>query len=249
MFNEDLLVDSVVDVDKELTHYMINVLRLRNGAHVILFNNSNKDFVCQLSIVTNKVQITVLSSVDVADKESPLQLYLAMSIVRSDRFDWVIQKSTELGVAGIYPITSKYTQVKTNAEQLEKRLNHWNKIAISSCEQCGRAKLPQIFPPMPLTQLLMDQKESNILALCTENNQKEQVINPITSLRENESIDAKDRIICLVGPEGGWQNEELEFFEQRQLLQLSLGSRILRSETAAISAVVLMQSFFGDLGN
>ena len=159
---QDLTVGQSIEVDKELSHYMINVLRLRNDSYIILFNNSHNEFICQLHVDKKNIHITVLQSSDATYKESPLQLYLAMSIIRSDRFDWTIQKATELGIGGIYPITSKYTQVKMNAEQLEKRLSHWNKVAISACEQCGRVKLPQIFPPMPLRQFVMAQKECSI---------------------------------------------------------------------------------------
>jgi 16S rRNA (uracil1498-N3)-methyltransferase len=242
----ELSVDQQIEASEELTHYMSNVLRLRCGSYVVVFNNTDNEFICKLRIEEKqRIIIDIVKSVE-AKRESSLQLYLAMSLIRSDRFDFAIQKATELGIQGICPIISKFTQIKMNLEQQEKRLKHWQGVATSACEQSGRTKVPVIAPPCSLTQLLVSEKDSQLLFLHP-NEDDTSSAESITSLLQNNAAFNQQKIICLIGPEGGWQEEEIELFEQRKIPKLSLGNRVLRSETAAIVVTSLMQLNYGDL--
>lgn len=246
--NEALAVSQRVSVDKKLSHYMLNVLRLKSGSPVIVFNGSENEFMAELIIQKkNKVALWLHQQRYAKHKESTLPLYLALSLVRTERFDWAIQKATELGVHGIYPIRSKFTQVRLANEKIAKRLEHWKAVSIAACEQSGRVCLPKISSVYSLENFLQAYNEHCIIAFSPIDSDQIPPPKGLMAWLASQRHVKMRKVICLIGPEGGWADEEVILFQHYGIVQLSLGQRILRSETAAMTSLSIVQSCLGDL--
>jgi 16S rRNA (uracil1498-N3)-methyltransferase len=161
------------------------------------------------------------------DRESPLHVTLAQGISRGERMDIVVQKATELGVKRIVPVTAERTVVRLNAAQAANRLRHWRAIAIAACEQCGRNKLPEITPPMTLQEFVVSGHPEGLRLILSPNGG-----------RKARDLPASSAATLLIGPEGGLSDAEHA---------ASLGPRILRTETAALAALAVIQQQLGDL--
>ncbi len=150
----------------------------------------------------------------------------------------MVQKSTELGVASISPLFSERTEVKLKGERLHKKLGHWRQVAISACEQCGRNRLPQVNEPVNISQWLDSELPETRFVLHHRNDQ-----------RLGSEGDKPEHLALLIGPEGGLSPAEIEQAESRQFAALSLGPRILRTETAPLAALAILQAYWGDMSD
>lgn len=219
-----------------------DVLRLRPGDEVYVFDGEGKEFRCALREYNrDSAALDVVEEVEPAHPESPLDLTLAISLLKHDKFDLVIQKSTELGVTRILPIESQRADVKLrDAEDERKRLIRWQRIALEAAKQSGRARVPEISAPLTF-ESLVEQAATN------------ETIGLMFSERDGDSLSptVKDlharRVVAVVGPEGGWLDEEIELARENGWLIVTLGGRTLRAETAAIAVIALLQHRFGDL--
>lgn len=217
--------------------HVSRVLRMQVGQEVLLFDGSGAQFPAILSEVTKKS-----ACVDVQQRlehniESPLNLHLGQVISRGDKMEFTIQKSVELGVNTITPLISERCGVKLDAKRFEKKLSQWQKIAISACEQCGRNIIPQIRPIMTLEQWC--QEPSAALKLN---------LHPRAEYSINTLPEKSQHIRLLIGPEGGLSAEEITMTRDHQFAETLLGPRVLRTETAALTAITALQVRFGDLG-
>lgn len=248
--DQALSVSQCVEADKKLTHYILHVLRLDHKCQVILFNNSASEFIAQVVVDRKRKQVVLRVEDEVRPKhrESFLPLYLGLSVIRSERFDWAIQKVTELGVHGIYPLIAQRTQVRFESQRLANRMAHWRGVSVAACEQSGRTKVPTIFNALSLAELLEAQQHQSLMALCLpqQGHQSSSADNRMRSLSRRQ-YGADEKMICLIGPEGGWSDVEMGLFERDKVVLFSLGQRVLRSETAAVVATALIQSGIGDL--
>jgi 16S rRNA (uracil1498-N3)-methyltransferase len=166
-----------------------------------------------------------------------LNLWLAQGISRGEKMDYTIQKAVELGVTKIIPLITERCNVRLDEERSQKRLQHWEKIIISATEQCGRNQIPEILPPQSLTHWLKNRVADYFF-----------VLSPTATQKLSEmSIPKTARIALLIGPEGGLSDQEIDYLTQQQFIPISLGPRILRTETAAIAAITAFQCYFGDL--
>jgi len=235
---DDILPDQELRLDIEQARYIGRVLRLHVGDHLTVFNGTNGEFSANvLSISKNSAIVQVDAHIETAT-ESSLKVHLVQGVSRGERMDFVVQKATELGVKRISPVLTEHGVVKLDARRTAKRRDHWQKVAESACEQSGRIRPPLIDEPVSLNSWFgAKTREADI----------DLILQPhaATSLT---SITAPNTKVCLlIGPEGGFSDSEYEDAAIARFKAVSLGPRILRTETAAIAALTVAQSLWGDL--
>ena len=240
LFVSDALSNrSELELSGDAARYLGKVLRARVGDALTVFNGGGAEHAAHIvQIRKSSVVLTIAEAID-THTESPLKIHLVQGISRSDRMDLVVQKATELGVKRITPVICEYGVVKLNDERAEKRRQHWLKIATSACEQSGRTRLPLIDSPLPLKSW-MGNKPDRV--------DVEVILKPGAATRL-VAVAAPDTKVCvLVGPEGGFSDVEYGDAAACGFAAVSFGPRVLRTETAAIAALSVMQALWGDLG-
>jgi 16S rRNA (uracil1498-N3)-methyltransferase len=232
----ELIPGTVVELPPDTAAHLVKVLRARSGDDLVLFNGSGREFAGSIEGVGgSRVAAQVGQGLEV-DRESPLAITLVQSVPRGDRMDFIVQKATELGVARIVPVLSQRSVVHLDRKQADSKVAHWRAVAVSACEQCGRNRVPQVDPPQQLLKYLGELQPGPVrLVLEPELSAG----NPALNLEESAEI--------AIGPEGGFAPDELEAFRVAKFSPVTLGPRILRTETAAIAAVVWLQARFGDM--
>lgn len=232
-------------LEERAAHYLGQVLRMRVGRELILFNGDGDQYTAQLSAVDKKhVRCQVAQRQSGTCPPSPLDITLAIGISKGDRMDWVIQKATELGVNTLVPLYTERVDVKLPPQREEKKHRHWQQIMISACEQSGRCDLVDITPPSTLSEWLDRDR------LSTEDAVK-LVLHPgatSQALAEGEGENTTPtRVILLVGPEGGLEDNEVARCQTRGFDCLLLGPRVMRTETAPVAALSILQHRWGDM--
>ncbi|MFM8518412.1 MAG: 16S rRNA (uracil(1498)-N(3))-methyltransferase [Nevskiaceae bacterium] len=233
----------LVELPSEVARHVRQVLRLREGAEVVLFDGRGGEFVAQLQAAG---RTSVRARVDqhrAIERESPLGITLLQGIARGERMDFVVQKATELGVQRIVPVMMARCVVQLGAERADRRREHWLAVAASACEQCGRNRLPLISEPMTLATACDASTESLRWLLDPEGE---------VTLREalaaaTVAASPVRNITLLVGPEGGLEPQEQQLAIQPGFRGLRFGPRILRTETAALAVIAALQCLAGDL--
>ena len=214
------------------------VLRLRAGDPVTLFNGDGHDYPGRvLALRGSRVEVEVLGR-DPARPESPLALTLAQGIARGERMDLVMQKATELGVARIVPVQTSRSVVRIERDAAARKLGHWRGIVVAACEQCGRARLPAVDSPTMLAAWLARPAEAGLRRLQLDPAGREALA---------AAAAGATAIELLVGPEGGLDDAERDDAAAAGYLPCTLGPRVLRSETAALAAIAVLQAAAGDL--
>ncbi|MGX2957374.1 16S rRNA (uracil(1498)-N(3))-methyltransferase [Ursidibacter arcticus] len=224
-------------LSEDATNHVGRVLRMNEGAELVLFDGSNYTFSAQISQISKKqIEVEILSH-QLDNRESNLPIHLGQVISRGDRMEFTIQKSVELGVTTITPLWSERCGVKLEGERQDKKLQQWQKIAISACEQCGRNVIPEIRPIMKLTDWCKEQDDMLKLNLHPRAKYT------IKSLPNVPSAGVR----LLIGSEGGLSPEEIAMTEQQGFTEVLLGKRILRTETASLATITALQILYGDL--
>jgi 16S rRNA (uracil1498-N3)-methyltransferase len=224
-------------LDGERAHYLSRVMRVRRGDELVVFDGCGGEFRCSVSDITKQRVRLVPGQYSTPETESGLEIRLVQGISRGDRMDAVVQKATELGVHRISPVSTEFSVVRLDARRSEKKTEHWQRIAQSACEQCGRNTVPQIDEPAELLSVLGNDCGGTRLVLLPGSRQA------LADLAAPEGT-----LTLLIGPEGGFSDQEEQLALARGFLPRSLGPRILRTETAAIAALAILQSHFGDIG-
>lgn len=226
----------IIPLSAAASQHVGRVLRMNVGDIITLFNGNNFEY--QSKIVTiNKREISVIIETSMyLSRESNLTINLAQGISKGDKMDFVIQKAIELGVTNIIPILSERCVVNLSAERLSKKHKQWQDQTISACEQCGRNFIPTIYEPI---------KFNNFLETCNSSNKF--VLSPIAEKSWHDYKDIDTEVTILIGPEGGLSHQELKLSEKFNFNPVNLGPRILRTETAAITTVSIIQTLFGDI--
>ncbi len=225
-------------LEGDRARYLGRVLRLAVGDEISVFNGEGGEWSATLSAMTKSTATLQLGEGYEAGSESPLKIHLVQGISRGERMDFVVQKATELGVKRITPVLTDCGVVKLDAARAEKRRAHWQSVAASACEQSGRTRLPLIDAPVSIKDWFGD-KPAQVDA--------ELILTPgaTTSLA---AVAAPETKVCvLIGPEGGFSRTECEDAALAGFTAVSLGPRVLRTETAAVAALTVMQSQWGDL--
>jgi 16S rRNA (uracil1498-N3)-methyltransferase len=232
-----LIQGSTVTLPPDTASHLAKVLRARSGDELILFNGDGHESSGSIEAVRGSRVSASVGERSPVDRESPLAITLIQCVPRGDRMDFIVQKATELGVARLVPVLSQRSVVRIDKAQAQSKATHWRAVAVSACEQCGRNRLPAIEPAQPLLDYLGKP------ALCTAR----LVFEPQAAAHPQTANLSGPVVEIAVGPEGGFTSDELEAFRLAGFRQTPLGPRILRSETAAIAALVWLQGRFGDL--
>jgi 16S rRNA (uracil1498-N3)-methyltransferase len=229
-----------VNLETDEARHLREVLRLKAGDEVYVFDGAGKEFHCEVESSRRDTAIlNVLNEVEPTRPESPLKLTLAVALLKSDKFDLVVQKATELGVFRLVPVMTKLADIKLKDESdAEKRLTRWRRIALEAAKQSGRALVPEIAMPVSFADVIGTEPDRVARVLFSE--------------RGGESLDSLKavqnfQLIALVGSEGGWTDGELAAARTAEWKVITLGGRTLRAETAAIAVAALLQHLFGDL--
>jgi 16S rRNA (uracil1498-N3)-methyltransferase len=212
------------------------VLRLEAGDAITLFNGDGHDYPSRITGFGRGTVEVAVEGRSAARPESPLAVTLVQGIARGERMDLMVQKATELGVAAIRPVATSRSVVRLDRDTGERKLSHWRGIAVAACEQCGRARIPSIGAPVPLAESLQAPAAGLRLLLA-----------PDASVSLTDAARGQAAVEVLVGPEGGLEDGELAAALAAGYRACRLGPRVLRSETAAIAALAVLQAVAGDL--
>lgn len=225
-----------LELSPEAGQHVAVVLRMQPGERLTLFCGDNREFDAIIETVKKKQVVVRLGTVTEKSRESALIIHLAQAISKGDRMELVMQKSVELGVANITPLITERCVVKLDKERLEKKLHQWQSIVIAACEQSGRNKIPVVHPPVHLEGFVKTAQAQQKFILHPEGNAswRDYAIGPCD-------------IELIIGPEGGLSHNEIAMASQHGFSPLSLGPRVLRTETAAITALSVLQAVGGDL--
>lgn len=230
-------VSQTIFLDPASSHHIARVLRAKIGDELILFNNGDEEYLSIIERIDKKnVQVKIVSK-RIVTTESTLQLHLAQGIAKGEKMDWIIQKAVELGVTTVTPIITEHCNVRLDSERSEKRLQHWQGVAIHACEQSGRTRVPKINEPVLYSKWLTTIAADYLFVLSPDANEKL----TIEKLNKNSSM------VLLTGPEGGLSESEINAAREHKFVALNLGPRILRTETASVAALAILQYFYGDL--
>jgi len=216
--------------------HVTRVLRLRVGAALILFNGSGGEYEASIDKAHGGELTVAVGAHHALERESPLALTLVQGISRGERMDLVVQKATELGVARLVPVITERSVVKLDAHQADRKLLHWRAIVIAACEQCGRNRLPELAGPLGLREFLSGEGAGGTRLLLSPH-----------AARGLGELTRAAAVTVLIGPEGGLSEAEQEAAAQAGFAPVRLGPRILRTETAALTALALLQRQWGDL--
>ncbi len=221
-------------------HHALQVMRVKVKDRFIVFNGDGYNYKVEvIGVEKKKLKINVISKNE-NYSESQMKITLIQSLSTNEKMDWIIQKATELGVNQIIPIYSTRSIIKLDSTRADKKLMHWQQVLISACEQSGRSKIPQTYKPTSFIQALEKSKfnEKTLKLILTPNGQ--------VSLENLGPLNNKE-IVLLIGPEGGFSEEELKLANDYKFTPLKLGPRILRTETAPLSILSIIQFKYGDL--
>ena len=235
--DQPLQIGLELDLPKDIHRHAIQVLRLKANDALILFNGEGGEYLATLITAEKRHSTANIISYDGINRESPLEITLALTMIKADKMDFAIQKAVEMGVNTIQPLYSKRSVVKLKANRLNKKLVHWDGVIKAACEQSGRTAIPQLFAPTPLESWLQTPSSALRLAMLPGNHPKISTL----ELLENKKIE------LIVGPEGGFTNQEVERLLASNIKGVQFGSRILRAETAVIAGIALCQQQWGDL--
>ncbi|NOX42803.1 MAG: 16S rRNA (uracil(1498)-N(3))-methyltransferase [Gammaproteobacteria bacterium] len=251
-----------ISIDGSVARHMAQVLRLKVGSPVILFNGGGGEYRAVIRSIAKQSVILDVEAFNDRDVESGLKIILAQGVSRGERMDYTMQKATELGVTEIIPINTQRTVVNLKGDRSIKRLNHWQKIVSSACEQCGRNIVPQVaqvdnfrnWIAMPMPTLIgvslndnSDNNSDNIVKILLHHEAQQSISSLATSLSDLTVSSKKLTIVLLIGSEGGISAEERDLAIQAGFKLAHLGPRVLRTETAAVVALSILQSTLGDL--
>jgi 16S rRNA (uracil1498-N3)-methyltransferase len=241
-YPDHLSPDLTVTLDEPTANHLVRVLRLHPGAPIVLFNGRGGEFHGVLTAAARRAVTVRLSHHVPREVESPLHITLGQCIVRGTRMDLIVQKAVELGVSAIVPVISERCEVRLRGERQENRLQHWEGICINACEQCGRNRLPKVQPPQAIDAWLNQ----------AEKTATDETLGIVLDAAAQPDLTAIPRpghgarITVLSGPEGGLTDGELALAVHCGLVAVNLGPRILRAETAPLSAIAALQTLWGD---
>jgi 16S rRNA (uracil1498-N3)-methyltransferase len=227
---------AVLRLSDEAHHHLFTVLRSKENEEIVFFNGQGQSWRARIQTVSKKFsEIELIESIE-ENTESPLKIHLAQAVSKGERMDLVMQKATELGVTEITPILTERGNVKLDQERWDKKLAHWHQIMVSACEQSGRSVVPVLNPVIDLKTWFTQLPEGLRLILSP------------TAMQPLKADLKPEQVTLLIGPEGGLTEQEIAFAMDRfQFQPLQIGPRVLRTETAALAALSILQFAWGDL--
>lgn len=233
--DQSLSPDQQVTLEQMASRHLLKVLRLRPGADITLFNDDGCSYAARLEGSSNKQAIVRVIACSESEPLPELKIHLCIAVSKGERMDLAIQKSVELGVTEITPLLTQHGVVRLQGERLENRYRHWRHIIISACEQSGRCRLPQLNQCCEIEQWLETSLDGMSLVL------NHRAANKITDIKN-----PGNKINILVGPEGGLSESEISAAEKNGFIGVRMGPRVLRTETAPLAAIAVVQTLWGD---
>jgi 16S rRNA (uracil1498-N3)-methyltransferase len=237
-----------VTLSADETRHARDVLRLQSGDEIFVFDGAGREFLCAVQTISrNAAKLGVIAEVEPTRPESPLNLTLAIALLKGEKFDLVIQKTTELGVTRIVPLDTERADVRLRGGQgANTRVTRWQRIALEAAKQTGRACVPEIAAPLTFNSLLMmpavKEVSTSVHRLMFSERGGRSLVEATNTYTGQPA-----QLLAVVGPEGGWTDDEIELARQGDWEIITLGGRTLRAETAGITVVALLQHRFGDL--
>jgi 16S rRNA (uracil1498-N3)-methyltransferase len=225
-----------VELPREAGHHAVRVLRLKAGEAITLFDGHGAEFAAELAAIEGRAVVARVGARSRVDRESPLDVTVVHGLAGTDRMDYAIQKTVELGVRAIVPVATTRSVVQLDARRAEKRVEHWRAIAIASCEQCGRNVLPEIAPVRDFRHWIADASAATTRLLLAPG-----AAEPLAGIARPPGATE-----LLVGPEGGFTDEETSAALRAGFRAVHVGPRVLRTETAAAAALAAMNALWGD---
>ncbi len=232
-----LAIDSVYNLDADNAAHLIRVLRLTDGDQIEVFNGIGDEYAATLCDVQKKSAAFKIQQLIRQEEKPALTINLGQVVSKGDRMDFTIQKATELGASEITPLWSERCEVRLKGERLEKKMQHWQNIAISACQQSGRCWVPTINPPQDFMDWAKHNKDDVRLLMHPHQQQ------PLSQYAQPHSV------ALLIGPEGGFSEDEVTQAIDAGFTGLCLGPRILRTETASLAAISVLQYAWGDFNS
>lgn len=227
--------DSVVELPDDVVRHL-NVLRVKNTEEIVLFNGNGKSYPALPEVLEKRRASVRILREEATDNESPLNITLVQAVSAAERMDFTLQKSVELGVTEIRPVISERCVVRLSGERAEKRVARWQEIVVSACEQSGRNIVPKVLPVTTYAQALQQlPQETTKLLMSLNRAQKLSDVQPQSG-----------KVVFMVGPEGGWTEKEEQQAFDADFQSVTLGKRVLRTETASLAAIAAMQTLWGD---
>ncbi|HHK6005221.1 TPA: 16S rRNA (uracil(1498)-N(3))-methyltransferase [Neisseria subflava] len=227
--------DSVVELPDNVVRHL-NVLRVKNTEEIVLFNGNGKSYPALPEVLEKRRASVRILREEATDNESPLNITLVQAVSAAERMDFTLQKSVELGVAEIRPVISERCVVRLSGERAEKRVARWQEIVVSACEQSGRNIVPKVLPLTTYAQALQQLPQETTKLLMS--------LNRAQNLSDVQPQSGK--VVFMVGPEGGWTEKEEQQAFDAGFQSVTLGKRVLRTETASLAAIAAMQTLWGD---
>lgn len=223
-----------IELDDDAAHYVRNVLRLKQDQTIVLFNGQSGEYLGRFSEVSRKtVRVEIEQFID-RDVESPLAVTLGLGISRGDRMDWAVQKAVELGVTQLTPLVTERCVIKFNDDKKQQRLQHWQHIVQHAAEQSGRTRLPEINEIADLPVWINDRRGLRVF------------LDPYAEKALADLQPENQQVTLLSGPEGGFSDRERQIAKAAGFIPVRMGARILRTETAVLSALSAVQTLWGD---
>lgn len=235
--DESLRPGADVRLSEAAAMHLVRVLRGAVGDQCVLFNGDGIDYTARIIAIGKRdVRVEIIGANQPAN-ESTLPITLLQSLARGEKMDLVLQKATELGVAGFVPVASERSEVRLDGDRVDRRVAHWRNVVIAACEQSGRASVPSVATPVALPQALQTLEPASTRLL----------LDPVATLAAADlDLDASRHVVLAIGPEGGWSPRDRSALVGAGFQGLRLGPRILRTETAGIAAIAALQALHGD---
>ncbi|MDC1100848.1 16S rRNA (uracil(1498)-N(3))-methyltransferase [Methylophilaceae bacterium] len=230
-------LNQIIILDEFSSHHALRVIRVKVDDFLVLFNGDGFEYRGRISDINKKTINVEILSKEKNNSESSININLFQSISSNEKMDMVIQKATELGVSSIQPIFTSRSTIKLSLDRTKKRVIHWKQVSISACEQSGRSKIPTIKSPIEFDQISEGIKTNSLNLLLHPDNLEES-----SNLPNEYSGD----INIFIGPEGGFSQDEVLFLKKQNCINIQLGPRILRTETAPLAIIAILQYKYGD---
>ena len=228
----ELNTGNTVELTESVFHHWVRVLRAKEQEQAIFFNGKGGEYLVTLTQINKKNAFVSVYQFDAADRTAPFKVTLGQVMSKGDRMDYAIQKATELGVTTIQLLTSERCEMRLKYDRDQKKLDHWQSVAIAACEQCGMNRVPEILAPISLTDWVESDLPESRFVLAPNKDQN------------NVLLNCSPDLALLIGPEGGLSEAEINIANQNNFKNWCIGDRVLRTETAPVVALSILNYHF-----
>mgnify|MGYP000181509724 FL=1 len=229
----ELNTGNSIELTESVFHHWVRVLRAKELDQAIFFNGKGGEYIVTLTEINKKNAFVSIDQFNPIDRTAPAKVILGQVMSKGDRMDYAIQKATELGVTTIQLLTSERCEMRLRYERDQKKLDHWQSIAIAACEQCGMNKVPNVLAPISLTDWVKSAQLPQSRFVLAPNKDQENVV-----------LNSQPDLALLIGPEGGLSEAEIDAANQNHFQNWCIGDRVLRTETAPVVALSILNYHF-----